>query len=96
MKISGKRIVITGGTSGIGLEIVKQLHSCNEVIVLSRSSPKLHATTKDLDGLVTYQVDLANLKEVETIADAIIKRFESIDILINNAASQYTRPRRCT
>jgi len=90
MKINGKRVVVTGGTSGIGHEIVKQLHSRNEVIVISRSPPKLNAVEKEFKGIVTYQADLANVKEVETIADAIVKRFKSIDILINNAASQHT------
>jgi uncharacterized oxidoreductase len=90
MKIDGMRIVVTGGTSGIGHEIVKQLHSRNEVIVISRSAQKLNALEKEFKGIVTYQADLASIKEVETIADVIVKRFESIDMLVNNAAFQYT------
>ncbi len=90
MKIVGKRIVITGGTSGVGYEIVKQLHSNNELIVISRSSSKLHAVKNEFDGVTIYPADLANLVEVESVTDSIVKRFESIDILINNAASQHT------
>ncbi|PCJ83543.1 MAG: short-chain dehydrogenase [Thiotrichaceae bacterium] len=90
MNIKEKRIVITGGTSGIGYEIVKQLHPHNELIVISRDSTKINALAKKFNGVVTIQADLSNLKEVETIADSIVKRFESIDVLINNAASQHT------
>jgi len=90
MKINGKRIVITGGTSGVGYEIVKQLYSRNELIVISRSSSKLNELAKEFDSIVIYQADLSNLKDVETTADSIVNRFDSIDILINNAASQHT------
>lgn len=90
MKIVGKRIVITGGTSGVGYEIVKKLHSCNEVIVISRSASKLNALEKEFNGITAYPIDLTNLVEVESVADSIVKKFESIDILINNAASQHT------
>jgi len=90
MKLNGKRVVITGGTSGIGYEIVNQLHSSNEIIVLSRSSSKLNALSEAFNDVITYPVDLANLKDIEVTADAIVKKFGSIDLLINNAASQHT------
>lgn len=90
MKVNGKRIVVTGGTSGTGYEIVKQLHSENELIVISRSSSKLEEITNEFTNITTFQADLADLKQVEATADLIVKKYESIDILINNAASQHT------
>lgn len=90
MNISGKRVVVTGGTSGIGYEIVKQLSSQNELIVISRSLPKLKVLEKEFGGVAIYQADLSDLKDVESTADRIVKNYESIDILINNAASQHT------
>ncbi len=90
MIIKKKRIVITGGTSGIGYEMTKQLSPHNEVIVIAKSTDKLHTLGQEFENIVGYQADLSNLKEVETVTDTIIKRFETIDILINNAAVQYT------
>jgi len=90
MKIKNKRIVITGGTSGIGYEMTKQLHNDNELIVIARDIHKLNQISLEFDGIITYQADLSKLYEMEAAADAIVQRFESIDILINNAAVQYT------
>lgn len=90
MKVNNKRIVITGGTSGIGYEMTKNLHSDNEVIVISRSSSKLNKLSQEFDSIITYQADLSKAGDIEAVADLIGKRFKSIDILINNAASQYT------
>lgn len=90
MKINKRRIVITGGTAGIGYEMTKYLHSNNELIVISRNLNKLNELSHEFDGITTYQADLSKAGDVETVADDIVKRFESIDILINNAAVQYT------
>lgn len=88
MKLENKRIVITGGTSGVGYQMVKNLHPDNQVIVISRNEDKLHDLSQQLEGVVTYQVDLSRLEDVEVVADAIVKRYGSVDVLINNAAVQ--------
>lgn len=88
MKINNKRIVITGGTSGIGYEMVRYLCPDNEVIVISKNTNKLNELSRKFNGITTYQADLSKIGDTETIADIIVKRYESIDILINNAAVQ--------
>lgn len=90
MKLNKKRIIITGGTSGIGYEMAKYLHSDNEVIVISRSTEKLNELAQELEGIKTYQADLSRLEDIEAVANTIAEHFESIDVLINNAAIQYT------
>ena len=90
MKIINKRIVITGGTSGIGYEMVRYLYPDNEVIVVSKNTNKLNELSRKFDGITTYQADLSKTGDTETIADIIVKRYESIDILINNAAVQHS------
>ncbi|VAW29055.1 hypothetical protein MNBD_BACTEROID06-444, partial [hydrothermal vent metagenome] len=90
MKINNKRIVITGGTSGIGYEMVRYLCPDNEVIVVSKNINRLNELSRKFDGVTTYQADLSKTGDTETIADIIVKRYESIDILINNAAAQHS------
>lgn len=90
MKLKKRHIVITGGTSGIGYEMTKYLHTDNQVIVISRNSTKLNALSQEFEGIVTYEADLSSLQDIENVADAVVKRFETIDVFINNAAVQYT------
>ena len=90
MIIKNKRIVITGGTSGVGYELVKQLHTDNEIIVISRNNKKLRKLTQEFDRVVCYQADLSKPGEIETIANTIVDKYDSIDIMINNAAIQFT------
>ena len=90
MIIKNKRIVITGGTSGIGYELTKQFHIDNEIIVISRSNSKLRRLSNKHNNVTCYQADLSKLEEVESIAGILVKKYDSIDILINNAAVQFT------
>jgi len=89
MIIQKKRIVITGGTSGIGFEIVKALYLTNEVIVIARDAGKLNRLREDFEGIAIYQADLSQLNQIEDTADKIVERFGKIDLLINNAAVQH-------
>lgn len=90
MKLNKKRIVITGGTSGIGYEMVKYLQPDNEIIVISRSANKLEELTHKFRDVISYQADLSKLDELEAVASSIVERFNTIDVLINNAAVQHT------
>ena len=90
MNIKQKQILITGGTAGIGYEIVKQLYPGNRIIVLSRNEDKLTSLKKEFHDIITYQVDLANPDEVREVAGKVVKDNDHLDILINNAAVQFT------
>lgn len=90
MKLTNKRILITGGTSGIGLELVKKLSANNEIIVISRKGELSDQPDVDLARVHLFHADLSNKLALESVVDRIRREFEVIDVLINNAAIQFT------
>jgi uncharacterized oxidoreductase len=86
MKLSGNTILITGGTSGIGLELAAQLLKLdNTVLVTGRDVNKLEQVQRSLPGIHTFQSDLTNTTSIRSLFDSAIERFPSLSVLINNA-----------
>lgn len=90
MRLRDKNIVITGGTSGIGRQIVDQLASDNHLLVMGRNQSKLEDLKHLYPGIRTYVCDLSDLADVKRAGEQVLKNHVQIDILINNAAVQYT------
>ncbi len=91
MDVSNRHIVVTGGTSGIGRELVRQLHAGNRLAIIARDPARLEDLRTEFPGVLTFQADLARPGEVEAAARRIIAKLGRIDILINNAAVQHTQ-----
>lgn len=90
MSFHNKRIVITGGTSGIGLALVKELAVNNYIIVISRKGTLTKQLLNAKHPVQLYHADLANKAEIESVVDKIQRQERVIDVLINNAAIQHT------
>jgi uncharacterized oxidoreductase len=90
MDIQNKHIVITGGASGLGFELLRQLITDNMISVIGRPSAGLTALRDNFPDIAIYEADLGDLGAVERAADALVKTDQLIDVLINNAAVQYT------
>ena len=87
MELKNSTILITGGTSGIGLEFAKQLTDQNaNIIVTGRNLNALNETKKAFPKIHTFQSDLSNPKDIEKAlnlgADAYVTKPYSIKKLI--------------
>lgn len=62
MELKGSTILITGGTSGIGLEFVKQLSKkeVKKIIITGRNLDKLDKAKKQFPNIHTFQSDVSN------------------------------------
>lgn len=86
MDVKNSTILITGGTSGIGLELVKQLtlQGAN-VIVTGRKLDALNGTKKQFPVVHTFQSDVSNPRDIEQLYKDVTQQFPELNILINNA-----------
>lgn len=86
MKMVGNTVLITGGTSGIGLELATQLMALgNTVIVTGRDQAKLDRIKGEHSSLQTMQSDVTDPRAIASLYDRITREFPALNILINNA-----------
>ena len=92
----GKVAFVTGGGSGIGFAIAKQLLELGaDVIIASRKEEKLKAALEKLSplGKCRYVVlDIREPEQIEKVADNIKEHEGRLDILVNNAGGQFPSP----
>ena len=89
MQITGNTILITGGTSGIGLAFAEEfLRSGNKVIICGRRQNRLSQIEEKNPGIVTYVSDVADSKDREALANQVISNYPDVNVLINNAGVQ--------
>ncbi len=88
----GKVAIVTGATSGLGKEAAKVLASKNASVILAvRNVEKGEGVITEIKNelptadIVVRALDLTSLESIKTFTDGIIKDFDRLDILINNA-----------
>lgn len=92
-KLSGRRILITGASRGVGLEATRLfLAEGAEVLAVARDAARLERAARELSApaerLSVLAADLENPHAVAPIVSAVQQRWGALDVLLNNAGVQ--------
>ncbi|MBI2209066.1 MAG: SDR family oxidoreductase [Deltaproteobacteria bacterium] len=89
--LSGKVVLITGASRGIGAAAAKRLAEGGAAVVINylQNRDKAAAVLKEVEqsggrGMI-FQADVTRREQVEEMARAVEKRFSGVDVLVNNA-----------
>jgi NAD(P)-dependent dehydrogenase (short-subunit alcohol dehydrogenase family) len=87
LDLSGQTIVVTGATSGLGLESARVLASVGADVVLTGRDDQKGADAVEAvgHGATFHNIDLADLAAVRRGADELLDRLDRLDVLMNNA-----------
>lgn len=97
--LTGKTVLVTGSTSGIGKEMALSLGRLGaHVIVHGRDEERGRAVAAELrdadaDGVTFVRADFADQSAVRGLASEVRDRFETLDVLVNNAGGFFRRGR---
>jgi short-subunit dehydrogenase len=85
--LTGKRILITGASSGIGKALARELAARGARLILTaRSEDKLSELAKSLPGeTLVVAADIARDEDRQRLLDRTVEHFGGLDVLINNA-----------
>jgi NAD(P)-dependent dehydrogenase (short-subunit alcohol dehydrogenase family) len=86
--LTGKRVVVTGGTSGLGLALVRAAYRRGaRVGFVARTASRVDAVARELPDSVGVTGDVADKAGIHRIALQLTGRLGGVDVLINNASS---------
>ena len=89
MKLSGNKILITGGATGIGSGLMQRfIQENNTVIICGRRESALKEATQKFPTVITRACDLSIAGERENLFNWIAKEHNDLNVLVNNAGIQ--------
>ena len=97
VSMTGKICVITGATSGVGLEALKQLAKGGaHIVMVCRNLEKAKSISRDVEAAYDVQADIviadfSHFAEVRKAAEEILSKYMKIDVLINNVGMHSTK-----
>ena len=86
--LAGRRIAVTGGTSGLGLALVRAAHARGaRVGFVARTASEVERVARELPDAVGIVGDVADKRGIHPIALQLTGRLGGLDVLVNNASS---------
>lgn len=92
MQIDYAKVLVTGGSSGIGLEIARQLKLRGaDVAICGRDTAKLQRIA-NMIGALPIEADVSREEDVVQMVATVIERFGDYNVLVNNAGFGFSAP----
>src|SRR6266849_5379416 len=79
-EFAGKRVLVTGGTKGVGEAVARRLAAGGARVAVTARSERPEGQAPDL----FVQADISTADGVERVVRAVLERFNGLDILVNN------------
>jgi len=94
--VTGRNVMITGASSGIGKAAALRIGKAGGIVLLvARSQDQLEEVKREieeLDGIAyVHRCDLTNLDDIDRMAGQVLEQHEAVDILVNNAGKSIRR-----
>jgi NAD(P)-dependent dehydrogenase (short-subunit alcohol dehydrogenase family) len=89
--VSGKTVLVTGGTSGIGAMIAHGLRDRGATVLISGRNDAALAEARDA-GLIALQANLSTPEGARALAEAVGEHTDALDVLVNNAGATWGAP----
>jgi len=85
--LPGLRVAITGGTSGLGLALVRELHGRGaRVAFVARTQDRVERVARDLAGVHGVVGDVSLKEDIHPVAVQVVGALGGLDVLVNNAS----------
>ena len=85
-------VIVTGANRGLGREVSRQLAEQGYIVLLTaRSLQNAENTVRELGGdhLIPAQLDVSDSESIQALYDRVVREFNRVDVLVNNAAINY-------
>lgn len=89
--LTGKTVVVTGASSGIGAAAAQRLAARGATVAVVGRSPERTAEVAAKAGAQPFVADFARLDDVRKLADQLLDRYPRIDVLANNAGGAWPK-----
>jgi NAD(P)-dependent dehydrogenase (short-subunit alcohol dehydrogenase family) len=103
-KVKGKVVLVTGGSSGIGLAAAHKIAQAGAItVIVGRDQDKLDTAKGEIDAalaeagnpnggeVVTLSADLASMDSCDQMVEWLVGKYGGVDVLINNAGRSIRR-----
>ncbi|WP_329459859.1 SDR family oxidoreductase [Streptomyces sp. NBC_01497] len=91
MKTTGRKVLITGAGTGMGLEAAKRFSDLgSRVIMVARNADRLRTEAARLPGAIAFPGDISNEEQVARLVKSVVAEHPDLDTVLLNAGVTHT------